>query len=66
MIKVALLEYEKETKDIVFQLSKLFTNEDWCIRHYFKASDLAKRMKEEEYQLFAGVAVPFAYHRVLW
>ena len=52
MIKVALLEYEKETKDIVFQLSKLFTHEDWCFRHYLKASDLAKRMKEEEYQLF--------------
>ena len=30
MIKVAILEYEKETKDIVFQLSKLFVNEDWC------------------------------------
>lgn len=52
MIKVAILEYEKETKDIVFQLSKLFVNEDWCFRHYLKASDLAKRMKEEEYQLF--------------
>lgn len=42
MIKVAILEYEKETKDIVFQLSKLFVNEDWCFRHYLKASDLAK------------------------
>ncbi len=52
MIKVAILEYEKETKDIVFQLSKLFVNEDWCFRHYLKASDLAKRMEEEEYQLF--------------
>ena len=52
MIKVAILEYEKETKDIVFQLSKLFMHEDWCFRHYLKASDLAKRMKEEEYQLF--------------
>ena len=46
MIKVAILEYEKETKDIVFQLSKLFMHEDWCFRHYLKASDLAKRMKE--------------------
>ena len=36
----------------MFQLSKLFVNEDWCFRHYLKASDLAKRMKEEEYQLF--------------
>ena len=27
-------------------------HEDWCFRHYLKASDLAKRMKEEEYQLF--------------
>ena len=52
MIKVAILEYEKETKDIVFQLSKLFMHEDWCFRHYLKASDLAKRMKEEDYQLF--------------
>ena len=52
MIKVAILEYEKETKDIVFQLSKLFMHEDWCFRHYLKASDLAKRMKKEEYQLF--------------
>ena len=33
MIKVAILEYEKETKDIVFQLSKLYMHEDGCFRH---------------------------------
>ncbi len=52
MIKVAILEYEKETKDIVFQLSKIFCEQDWCFRHYTKASELAKKMHEEEYQLF--------------
>lgn len=52
MIKVAILEYEKETKDIVYQLSKIFSEQDWCFRHFTKASELAKKMKEEEYQLF--------------
>ncbi len=36
MIKVAILEYEKETKDIVFQLSKLFMHEDWCFSSLLK------------------------------
>ena len=52
MIRVAILEYEKETKDIVFQLSKMFLKTDWTFRHYWKASELAKAMKEETYQIF--------------
>lgn len=52
MIKVAILEYEKETKDITFQLSKIFSKTDWCFRHYYKASELAKAMKEEQFHLF--------------
>lgn len=52
MIKVAILEYEKETKDITFQLSKIFSKTDWTFRHYYKASELAKAMKEEEFHLF--------------
>ena len=52
MIRVALLEYEKETKDIVFILSKMFMDVDWTFRHYTKASDLLKAMKEEEYNVF--------------
>lgn len=52
MIRVAILEYEKETKDIAFTLSKIFQHEDWLFRHFNKASDLARCMKEETYQLF--------------
>lgn len=52
MIRIAILEYEKETKDIVFELSKMFCKVDWTFRHYRKASDLAKAMKDEEYHLF--------------
>lgn len=52
MIRIAILEYEKETKDIVFQLSKMFCKTDWTFRHYWKASELAKAMKEESYQIF--------------
>lgn len=52
MIRIAILEYEKETKDIVFQLGKLFKKSDWTFRHFWKASELAKAMKEEEYQIF--------------
>lgn len=52
MIRIAILEHEKETKDIVFLLAKAFRDTDWVFRHYFKASELAKRMKEEDYQVF--------------
>lgn len=52
MIRVAILEYEKETKDIIFELARMFSKTDWCFRHYRKASDLAKAMKEEDYHLF--------------
>lgn len=52
MIRIAILEYEKETKDIVFELAKIFKNSDWLFRHFWKASNLAKAMKEEEYQIF--------------
>ena len=47
MIRVAFLEYEKETKDIIFELSKVFNELDWTFRHYRKASDLAKVMKKQ-------------------
>lgn len=52
MIKVAILEYEKETKEILYELGRCFHDLDWTFRIYNKASDLAKRMKYEEYQLF--------------
>lgn len=52
MIRVAILEYEKETKEIVFALSSTFQEVDWLFRHYWKASLLAKKCKEEEYQIF--------------
>ena len=52
MIRIAILEYEKETKDIIFQLAKMFHKTDWTFRHYWKASELAKAMKEESYQIF--------------
>ena len=52
MIRIAILEHEKETKDIVFLLSRVLNRADWVFRHYFKASELAKRMKEESYQIF--------------
>lgn len=52
MIRIAILEHEKETKDVTFLLAKLFKDTDWVFRHYFKASELAKKMKEETYQIF--------------
>ncbi len=52
MIRVAFLEYERETKEIVFQLSKLLDGSDWTFRHFFKASELAKSMKSTQYHLF--------------
>lgn len=52
MIRVALLEHEKESKEVIFQLGKCFSTLDWTFRHFFKASDLLKRMKEEQYQIF--------------
>ena len=52
MVKIAILEHEKETKDIVFQLAGFFKEIDWTFRHFFKASELAKRIKEEQYQIF--------------
>ena len=52
MVKIAILEHEKETKDIVFQLAGFFKDVDWTFRHFFKASELAKRIKEEQFQIF--------------
>ncbi len=52
MIRVAFLEYEKETKDIAFALSKIFYDEDWTFRHFYKASDLARHIKKEQFSLF--------------
>ncbi len=52
MIKIAILEHEKETKEIAFQLADVFRNIDWTFRHYYKASNLAKAMKEEAFQIF--------------
>lgn len=52
MIKVAILEHEKPTKDIVFCLGNIFKDIDWTFRHYFKASELNRRMKEEPFQIF--------------
>lgn len=52
MIRIAILEHEKETKEIVFLLARVFRQNDWVFRHYFKASELARKMKEESYQIF--------------
>jgi DNA-binding LytR/AlgR family response regulator len=52
MIRVAILEYEKETKDIVFELAQLFSSADWMFRHYWKASVLAKACQEQPFQIF--------------
>ena len=52
MIRVAFLEYETPTKELAFCMSKTFFKMDWTFRHYTKASDLAKAMQEETYQIF--------------
>ncbi len=52
MIKIAILEHEKESKEIVFQLASFFSKIDWTFRHFYKASLLNKAMKDEEYQIF--------------
>ena len=52
MIRVALLEHENETKEVVFALSKIFDGMDWTFRHFYKASLLAKSCQSVEFQLF--------------
>lgn len=52
MIRVAFLEYETQTKELAFYMSKTFMKYDWTFRHYTRASDLAKAMQEESYQIF--------------
>ena len=59
MIRVAFLEYEKETKDIIFELSKVFNELDWTFRHYRKASDLAKVMKKQSDYLVFDRSMPW-------
>ncbi len=52
MIRVAILEHEKESKDILFWLGGCFSQIDWTFRHFYKASLLAKAMKDETYSIF--------------
>lgn len=52
MIRVAFLEYEKETKELAFCLAKLFSDQDWLFRHFSRASDLAKAMNQTTFHLF--------------
>ena len=52
MVKVAILEYEKETKEIAYALCEYYKDLDWTFRHFFKASDLARALKDESYQVF--------------
>ena len=52
MINVAILEHEKESKEIIFQLGNILRKVPWTFRHYYKASELAKAAKEEDYQIF--------------
>lgn len=52
MIRVAILEHEKESKEVLFWLSSCFSHIDWTFRHFYKASLLAKAMKEESYSIF--------------
>ena len=47
-----MLEYEKESMEVVFSLAKVFDTLDWTFRVFTKASELAKRMKVEDYQIF--------------
>ena len=51
-MKVAILEYEKEAMEAVFTLAKILEDVDWTFRLFTKASDLARKMKKEEYRLF--------------
>ena len=52
MIRIGILEHEKETKDIVFALAKVFDGMDWTFRHFYKASQLAKASQNTEFQIF--------------
>ena len=52
MIKAAILEREKESKDIIFLLGEYFREVDWTFRHFYKASELARATKNESYQIF--------------
>lgn len=52
MIRVALLEHEKETKEVVFTLSKIFDGVDWTFRHFYKPSVLAKVCQNQDFQIF--------------
>lgn len=52
MIRTAILEHEKESKEIIFQLASLLRHTDWTFRHFYKASELAKASRQEEYQIF--------------
>lgn len=52
MIRVAILEHEKETKDVLFALGHCFQDLDWTFRHFYKASELSRRCREESFQIF--------------
>lgn len=52
MIRIGILEHEKETKDIVFALAKVFDGMDWTFRHFYKASQLVKASQNTEFQIF--------------
>lgn len=52
MIRVALLEHEKETKEVVFALGKIFDGVDWTFRHFYKPSVLAKICQNQAFQIF--------------
>lgn len=52
MIRVALLEHEKETKEVVFALGKIFDGVDWTFRHFYKPSVLAKVCQNQDFQIF--------------
>lgn len=52
MIRIAILETEKETKDILYSFVKIMSHMDWNARHFTKASLLLKACKDEAYQFF--------------
>ena len=51
MLRVAILENEEVTKNILFTLGSVFEDEDWTFRYFTKLSQLVKAQQEKEYHL---------------
>lgn len=51
MLRVAILETEEVTKNILFTLGEVFQDEDWTFRYFTKLSQLAKSQQDKDYHL---------------